>query len=54
MIKQPDKIYLQINDDLGEELDDITWCEDRIEDTDIEYIRADLVQCYLTGVKEIK
>ena len=36
------KIYLQIKDDSGEDQDEVTWCEDRIEDTDIVYIRADI------------
>ena len=39
----PEKIYLQIDAD-GEtpedfdELDGVTWCEERINDNDIEYI----------------
>ena len=39
----PKKIYLQVEpeDDIHE---GITWCEDRINDTDIEYIRADLAK----------
>lgn len=32
----PDIIYLQIKD-----LGGITWCVDRINDTDIEYVRVD-------------
>ena len=35
----PEKIYLQVQDD--NEL--ATWCEDRTNEDDIEYIRADLV-----------
>lgn len=41
-MKIPDKIYLQIKDDSGEDQNEITWCEDRVEDTDIVYIRADI------------
>ena len=44
----PDKIYLQIGEDaellVGEdfgELYDVTWCQDKINDTDIEYIRVE-------------
>lgn len=42
----PKKIYLQIDED-GEtpedfkELSDVTWCEDRINDSDLEYILND-------------
>ena len=37
----PNKIYLQICDEFGEELCEKTWCEDRIYETDIEYERVD-------------
>ena len=41
----PSEIYLQINAELDEfesfsDLEEITWCEDRISDTDIEYVRG--------------
>ena len=44
----PDKIYLQIGDNIGWEVDfkeledtgEVTWCSDKIENWDIEYIRA--------------
>lgn len=42
----PKKFYLQIEED-GEtpedfkELSDVTWCEDRINDSDLEYILND-------------
>lgn len=42
----PDRIYLNLGDiyEMGElpfqQLTDVTWCEDRIDDTDIEYVRA--------------
>lgn len=39
-MKIPDKIYLQIKDGSGGDQDEVTWCEDRVEDTDIVYIRA--------------
>lgn len=40
-----DVIYLQVSNG-GEELwsGDVTWCQDRIHDEDIKYIRADLVE----------
>ena len=38
--KAPDKIYLQITDDEGEHSDEITWCVDKINDDDVEYIRV--------------
>jgi len=44
IFKPPPRIYLQVGAK-GEPLsifDDITWCQDKIEDTDIEYIRMDL------------
>lgn len=34
------KIYLQVKDEDGEIPDEVTWCIDRIHDTDIEYVRA--------------
>lgn len=45
----PNKIYLQIGEDAELAVDyrefsrdDITWCEDRINDNDIEYVRSDM------------
>ena len=47
MMKAPDRIYLQIDPD-GEgafyQIDETTWCQDKINDNDVEYIRADLVK----------
>lgn len=43
----PARIYLNLGDlyEMGEipfqQLTDVTWCEDKIDDTDIEYVRAD-------------
>ncbi len=40
----PEKIYLQAEDNDGQIYqNDITWCVDRIDDNDIEYIRVDIV-----------
>ena len=41
-----ERIYLQVRDIEGNLVDpsfgDLTWCADQINDTDIEYVRADL------------
>ena len=37
----PDKIYLQWAD---EDYDEITWCVDQIDDTDVEYSRVTLAE----------
>ena len=43
MAEAPDKIYLQIEDvDDVFHSDGVSWCADKINDTDVEYIRADL------------
>uniref|UniRef100_A0A6M3INE3 Uncharacterized protein n=1 Tax=viral metagenome TaxID=1070528 RepID=A0A6M3INE3_9ZZZZ len=45
----PERIYLQIEDDFGSlpskeddfaKLEEVTWCKDRINDSDIEYQRV--------------
>lgn len=36
----PDKIYLQIKDEDDEIPDEVTWCVDRIYDSDIVYLRG--------------
>jgi hypothetical protein len=46
MSTAPEKIYLQDDDGYHEESGvwgDTTWCTDQIDDTDVEYVRADLV-----------
>jgi hypothetical protein len=46
MTKQPkhDRIFLQVcEDSMSENFHEVTWCQDRVHDDDIEYIRADLV-----------
>lgn len=35
--KPPKRIWLQFYDEDGEVTDDITWCEDRQFETDVEY-----------------
>lgn len=38
-MKIPDKIYLQVQDEFGEDQENVTWCKDRLDASDIEYIR---------------
>ena len=46
----PDRIYLQWNVGPNEyPTEDDTWCEDRQEDEDVPYIRADLVEVILAA-----
>lgn len=48
----PKRIYLQVGDEAAEDdtldfrndLDDVTWAEDQVFQSDIEYVRADLVR----------
>jgi len=42
-MKAPDKIYLQIDGDSFGEWEGATWCQDKINDTDVEYVRADTI-----------
>lgn len=40
-----DAIYLQLCDDEDSEwFDTVTWCQDRVHESDVKYIRADLVE----------
>jgi len=52
-MRPPGKIYLQYYD---EDIPETTWCEDKINDTDVEYIRKDLVvaqaDAYQRGYKD--
>lgn len=49
----PNKIYLQ-TDPEGEKaidwIDGVTWCEDQINDTDVKYIQADLIDWYFETI----
>lgn len=40
----PEKLWLQthMDDDPDEERDEITWCQDKIGDADVQYTRTDL------------
>ena len=50
MNKIPDKIYLQWGDP-DEELG-VTWLDEKINEDDIEYIRADIVELERKGLQE--
>ena len=40
-----ERIYLQVCDDsMSEWYGEVTWCQDRVHDEDVEYRRADLVE----------
>lgn len=41
--KVPERIYLQVTTEDGEWPDEVTWCVDRINDSDIEYRRVGVV-----------
>ncbi len=52
----PKRIYLQLGPDVVEagtkfsEYHEVTWCADRINEADIEYIRADIaIKCAWTA-----
>ena len=49
--KMPVKIYLQHVDDDGDETE-ITWCEDKIYNGDVVYVRADVVIPVLAAVAQ--
>lgn len=38
----PERIWLQLDIENGQPLEDATWCADQIEDYDAEYVRADI------------
>jgi hypothetical protein len=52
----PAEIYLQIYDEEDQEIDDIsviTWCAEKIYETDIKYIRADKVKEMMDAKNEL-
>lgn len=49
----PDVIYLQWFDDDGEPDGEVTWCQDRIRETDIEYRRLTLASTVTAAPVEI-
>ena len=48
----PDKIYLQwADEESDEDYNEITWCVDQIDDTDVEYSRVTLAE--LTALRRV-
>ena len=45
----PKEIYLQYHGKEYGVYDGITWCEDKINDDDVMYVRLDLVAAYYSG-----
>lgn len=58
MSDAPDRIYLNVHPDdaEGTDFDDegVTWCQEPIHNTDIEYIRADLYQSQAERIAELE
>ena len=54
-LEAPKEIYLQYVDYLEDSWDefDFTWCEDRIDESDVRYIRFDIVDDLLTALNEV-
>lgn len=42
-LKPFEEIYLQSEDDSFDWLDGTTWCQDRVNETDVKYIHSDVV-----------
>jgi len=53
-VKAPDTIYLQWDEEYQFEDEGVTWCKDSINDTDVGYIRAELVENMQMKNKELK
>jgi hypothetical protein len=56
--KPPARIFPQCHDEDGEPLrldeDDITWCQDQIRETDVQYVRADIVDALIDALEIAK
>ena len=53
----PERIYLQLGDDPPDEFPhghDVTWCVDKIDECDIEYVRADLFEQQARQIEQLK
>lgn len=46
--KRPARIWLQVDG----EFDEVTWCADQINSTDVEYVRLDVVKRLLYEAKK--
>ncbi len=53
-MEYPEYIYLQVEDDEGNRIDastgEITWCRDRINYSDVEYVKAESLQHIITAL----
>ena len=50
-MSHPESIFLQVCDDaMSEWCGEVTWCDFRVHDDDVKYIRADLVEHQLSEV----
>jgi len=49
-----DKIFLQTKDEWGEELEDKTWCEDRVDESDIVYVKESQLQESQEQVRKLR
>jgi hypothetical protein len=49
-----DRIFLQVNEDSPHKFEgDVTWCEDRVHDTDVEYICRELHDQQISNLKVV-
>jgi hypothetical protein len=54
--KPHERIWLQYHDEDGEPNDygeSVTWCKDKINDTDVEYVRADAAVAQSKEIREL-
>lgn len=49
-----DKVFLQIRDEDGDTPDEVTWCVDRIHDTDVEYVLASEARAALESMEAMR
>ena len=45
----PEVIYLQWFDEDGKPDEEVTWCQDSINDSDIAYVRKDVIKKLIMG-----
>ena len=53
MNETPRRIWLQVEED-GEPTDEITWCADNVNTSDVEYTRSDIVADLLAACKTLE
>lgn len=47
-----ERVYLQVDGDAFGDWEGVTWCKDQINDTDVEYVRADLATASAQQARE--